>query len=169
MAYDHDDVAAGTAATPPNDTFHRVLRTPTSRELLGAAESIDVSVTHWAGQYVDVPDWPRACGPVGYSDPPVVDARGKDCNAFHGDYTGLAVDSAGRSHVVWTGLNRAAQSPQLDPYVGGAHDASPERDVRAAPVAAPWTASGRAGVRPARPAPLRPRAAAGRPPPRCGS
>jgi hypothetical protein len=122
VAYDHDDVAAGTAATPPNDTFHHVLRTPTSRELLGAAENIDVSVTHWAGQYVDVPDWPRACGPVGYSDGPVVDARGKDCNAFHGDYTGLAVDSSGRSHVVWTGLNRAAQSPQLDPYVGGLHD-----------------------------------------------
>lgn len=122
VAYDHDDVAAGLAPTPPNDSFHHVLLTAGGREVLGAAERIDESVTHWPGQYVDVPDWPRACGPVGYTDPPVVDARGKDCNVFHGDYTGLAVDSTGRSHVVWTGLNRRTVSPQLDPYVGGPHD-----------------------------------------------
>ena len=122
VAYDHDDVPAGTAATPPNDTFHHVLLSGGTRTLLGAAEHIDESVTHWAGQYVDVPAWPRVCGPVGYADPPIADARGKDCNAFHGDYTGLAVDSAGRNHVVWTGLNRRATSPQLDPYTGGQHD-----------------------------------------------
>jgi hypothetical protein len=122
VAYDHDDVAAGLAPTPPNDTFHHVLLTPSGRQILGAAEHVDESVTHWSGQYVDVPGWPRACGPVGYTDPPVADARGKDCNQFHGDYTGLAVDSSGRSHVVWTGLNRRATSPQLDPYTGGLHD-----------------------------------------------
>jgi hypothetical protein len=52
----------------------------------------------------------------------VVDARGKDCNVFHGDYTGLAVDSSNRVHVVWTGLNRLATSPQIDFYTGAPHD-----------------------------------------------
>jgi hypothetical protein len=122
VAYDHDDVAAGAAAIPANDTFHHVLLTSGVREVLGSEEHVDVSVTHWSGQYVDVPLWPRVCGPVGYSDGAVADATGKDCNQFHGDYTGLAVDSDGRSHVVWTGLNRPATSPQLDPYVGGPHD-----------------------------------------------
>ena len=79
-------------------------------------------MTHWAGQYVAQEDWPVVCGPVGYSDPPITDAQGKDCNNFHGDYTGLAVDSSGRAHVVWTGLNRFTSSPQLDPYTGGRHD-----------------------------------------------
>jgi hypothetical protein len=88
----------------------------------GPLENLDVSVTHWAGQYVPQPAWPTVCGPVGYSDPPVTDAEGKDCNVFHGDYTGLAVDSVDRVHVVWTGLNRFDQSLQRDPYTGGPHD-----------------------------------------------
>jgi hypothetical protein len=71
---------------------------------------------------VPQPAWPTVCGPVGYSDPPVTDAEGKDCNVFHGDYTGLAVDSVDRVHVVWTGLNRFDQSLQRDPYTGGPHD-----------------------------------------------
>jgi hypothetical protein len=122
VAYDHDDVPSGPAATPANDTFHHVLLGTGGRELLGAAENVDVSVTHWSGEYVAEPNWPRVCGPVGYTDPPVADARGKDCNQFHGDYTGLATDSLGRVHVVWTGLNRLEQSPQRDPYTGGPHD-----------------------------------------------
>ena len=122
VAYDHDDVAAGASFPPANDTFHHVLLRGGSRELLGAAEHVDESVTHWSGQYVDQASWPTVCGPVGYSDPPVADAQGKDCNNFHGDYTGLAVDAMGRAHVVWTGLNRRVTSPQADPYVGGLHD-----------------------------------------------
>jgi len=66
--------------------------------------------------------WPRVCGPAGYSDPPAVDAAGKDCNQFHGDYTGLATDSAGRVHVVWTGLNRLVTTPQIDFYTAQPHD-----------------------------------------------
>ena len=84
-------------------------------------ENLDVSVTHWAGQYVPQPAWPTVCGPVGYSDPPVTDAEGKDCNVFHGDYTGLAVDSADRVHVVWTGLNRFDQ-PSNGPLHRRPHD-----------------------------------------------
>ncbi|MBA3800997.1 MAG: exo-alpha-sialidase, partial [Geodermatophilaceae bacterium] len=64
------------------------------------AEHIDESVTHWAGQYVPQSAWPAVCGPDGYSDPPVTDAEGKDCNVFHGDYTGLAVGSDGSVNVV---------------------------------------------------------------------
>jgi hypothetical protein len=79
-------------------------------------------VTHWAGQDVPEPAWPRLCGPVGYSDPPVVDAQAKNCNVFHGDYTGLAVDALDRVQVVWTGLNRFHQSLQRDPDTGGPHD-----------------------------------------------
>ena len=123
VAYDHDDQPSGLGFPPANDTFHHVLLSASGgRELLGAAENIDASVTHWSGQYVGEPDWPDVCGPVGYSDGPVTDAEGKDCNNFHGDYTGLAVDTSGRAHVVWTGLNRFAVSTQLDPYVGGQHD-----------------------------------------------
>ena len=121
VAYDHDTTAA-TGYPPANDTFQHVLLRGGTRAVLGAAEHVDESVTHWSGQYVDVGFWPRVCGPVGYSDPPVTDAAGKDCNQFHGDYTGLAVDGAGRAHVVWTGLNRRATSPQLDPYTGAPHD-----------------------------------------------
>jgi hypothetical protein len=83
---------------------------------------VDVSVTHWAGQYVPEPLWPRICGPAGYTDPPVVNAMGKDCNEFHGDYTGLAVGPDGSINVVWTGLNRFETSPQTDFYTGRPHD-----------------------------------------------
>jgi hypothetical protein len=121
VAWDEDVQPAG-GAMPANDQFVHVLRTSSGKQTLGPLENIDVSVTHWAGQYVGEPDWPRVCGPVGYSDPPVVDARGKDCNEFHGDYTGLAVDSLDRVHVVWTGLNRFDTSLQIDPYTGGRHD-----------------------------------------------
>ena len=121
VAWDEDVQPAG-GAVPANDQFVHVLRTAAASRRSGRLENVDVSVTHWAGQYVSEPDWPRVCGPVGYSDPPVVDARGKDCNEFHGDYTGLAVDSLDRVHVVWTGLNRFDTSPQNDPYTGGQHD-----------------------------------------------
>ena len=66
--------------------------------------------------------WPTICGPAGYTDPPVADAEGKDCNAFHGDYTGLAVGPDDSIHVTWTGLNRLATSPQIDFYTGALHD-----------------------------------------------
>jgi hypothetical protein len=114
-AWDEDD-SSGLA-----DTFHHVLWSEGGgKETLGAAENIDVSVTHWAGQYTTA--WPAICGPEGYSDPPVEDAEGKDCNVFHGDYTGLAVGSDGSINVVWTGLNRLATSPQVDFYTGEPHD-----------------------------------------------
>ena len=61
------------------------------------------------------------CGPAGYSDGSIADARGKGCNVFHGDY-GLAVGPDDAIYVVWTGLNRLATSPQLDFYIGGQHD-----------------------------------------------
>lgn len=115
-AWDEDTAPA------PADTFVHVLRTSGGRQVVGPAENIDVSVTHWAGQYVPQSRWPAACGPAGYADPPVADARGKDCNVFHGDYTGLAVDALDRVHVVWTGLNRLATSPQTDFYTGAPHD-----------------------------------------------
>jgi hypothetical protein len=117
VAWDDDDQPAGGAA-PVNDTFHHVLSVGGVRQgPIGPAENIDVSLTHWAGQYVPEPAWPAVCGPVGYPEGP-----GKDCNEFHGDYTGLAVDSSNRAHVVWTGLNRFEQSTQIDPYTGGLHD-----------------------------------------------
>jgi len=87
-----------------------------------ATENPDVSVTHWAGQYVPEDLWPRVCGPAGYTDPPVTNAEGKDCNIFDGDYTGLAVGSDGSINVTWTGLNRLATAPQLDRYTGDRHD-----------------------------------------------
>lgn len=112
VAWDRDD---GPAAT--NDTFHHVLKvgggTP---ELLGDPENPDVSVTHWTGQYVPEAAWPASCGPAGSKTP------GKDCNAFHGDYTGMAVGSDGSINVVWTGLNRRATSPQPDFYTGELHE-----------------------------------------------
>jgi hypothetical protein len=121
VAWDEDVQPAGGTA-PVNDQFVHVLRTSAGKQTLGPQENLDVSVTHWAGQYVPQPAWPTVCGPVGYSDPPITDAEGKDCNVFHGDYTGLAVDSLDRVHVVWTGLNRFDQSLQRDPYTGGPHD-----------------------------------------------
>jgi hypothetical protein len=140
VAYDSNENIADPGGDR-DDTFNHVLLTVaprtaaggaavvTGREVLvpnGAgrspAEQIDISVTHWAGQYVPESAWPRICGPDGYSDPPVTNAEGKDCNVFHGDYTGLAVGSDNRINVVWTGLNRFAVSPQIDPYTGAPHD-----------------------------------------------
>jgi len=131
IAWDEDVDPSGTSypPAPANDEFLHVLwvdgvgkqaLTPTTGTL--SAEQVDISVTHWAGQYVPMSRWPRVCGPFGYSDPPVADATGKDCNVFHGDYTGLATDSSGRIHVVWTGLNRLATSPQTDFYTGQPHN-----------------------------------------------
>ena len=131
VAWDEDVQTSGTTYPPPpaNDDFVHVLWTsnggkqplaPTTGTI--GTERVDVSVTHWAGQYVPESAWPRVCGPVGYTDPPVTDATGKDCNEFHGDYTGLSTDSLGRVHVVWTGLNRFETSPQIDFYTGLPHD-----------------------------------------------
>jgi hypothetical protein len=117
VAWDQDTTEA------PADTFEHVLKVGAAPSAsLGPVEHPDVSVTHWAGQYVPQPDWPVICGPAGYSDPPVTNAEGKDCNVFHGDYTGLATGSDGSINVVWTGLNRLAVSPQIDFYTGGNHD-----------------------------------------------
>jgi hypothetical protein len=140
VAYDSNENIADPGGDR-DDTFNHVLLTVaprtapggaavvTSREALvpnGAGrqptEQIDISVTHWAGQYVPESAWPRVCGPDGYTDPPVTNAEGKDCNVFHGDYTGLAVGSDNGINVVWTGLNRLATSPQIDPYTGAPHD-----------------------------------------------
>jgi hypothetical protein len=116
VAWDQDTGRA------PADTFRHVLDKGGTRMMLGDPEHVDVSVTHWTGQYVPPAAWPTICGPAGYADPPVTDAAGKDCNAFHGDYTGLAVGPDGDVHVVWTGLNRFVTSPQLDVYTGEPHD-----------------------------------------------
>jgi hypothetical protein len=114
IAWDEDTEVA------PADTFRHVLWVEGEpKQALGPLEQLDISVTHWAGQYT--PDWPAACGPDGYTDGGEP-AEGKDCNVFHGDYTGLVVDTLDRVHVVWTGLNRMATSPQVDFYVGGLHD-----------------------------------------------
>jgi hypothetical protein len=121
VAWDEDVQPAG-GEVPVNDQFVHVLSTSSGKEVLGPLENLDVSVTHWAGQYVPEPAWPAVCGPVGHTDPPVTDAAGKDCNAFHGDYTGLAVGPDDSVHIVWTGLNRLDESTQLDPYTGGLHD-----------------------------------------------
>jgi hypothetical protein len=115
VAWDQDTTAA------PADAFRHVLKVGGgATKALSPAEQIDVSVTHWAGQYTT--QWPGQCGPTGYSDPPVTKAEGKDCNVFHGDYTGLAVGSDGKINIVWTGLNRLAVSPQTDFYTGQRHD-----------------------------------------------
>lgn len=118
IAWDEDTDAA------PADTFVHVLwDSADGKEVLSSAdEQIDISVTHWSGQYVPQPKWPTVCGPAGYSDGSVADAEGKDCNVFHGDYTGLAVGSDGSVHVTWTGLNRFVTSPQIDAYTGALHD-----------------------------------------------
>jgi hypothetical protein len=129
IAWDEDLAAPGAGFPPANDGFVHVLwtsdggrqpLTPTTGDL--PYEQVDISVTHWAGQYVPQARWPEVCGPAGYSDLPVANASGKDCNVFHGDYTGLATDSTGRIHVVWTGLNRLAAAPQTDFYTGQPHD-----------------------------------------------
>ena len=125
VAWDED------VSQAPSDAFNHVLwvdgkgkqvLTPNAAEGRTPTEQIDVSVTHWTGQYVPKPQWPAICGPNEYRDPPVREAEGKDCNAFHGDYTGLAVGPDGSINVTWTGLNRRATSAQLDPYTGTAHD-----------------------------------------------
>ena len=128
VAWD-EDVDPGSApyvpkTSPSNDEFVHVLSVGGAKQSVSALgpEQVDISVTHWAGQYVPPSAWPRVCGPMPYSDPPVTDAEGKDCNVFHGDYTGLAVGPDDSVHVVWTGLNRLDQSPQSDPYTGGEHD-----------------------------------------------
>jgi hypothetical protein len=54
-----------------------VVLLPNTAEGRSGAENPDVSVTHWAGQYVSEDAWPRICGPEGYTDPPVTDAEGK--------------------------------------------------------------------------------------------
>jgi BNR/Asp-box repeat len=125
VAWDQDNQA------PPGDTFNHVLKvgagvphvlSPNTAEGRTPVENPDVSLTHWAGQYVTEDDWPRICGPAGYTDPPITDAEGKDCNVFHGDYTGLAGGSDGSINVTWTGLNRFDTSPQIDFYTGLPHD-----------------------------------------------
>jgi hypothetical protein len=130
-AWDQDTEASGLGEIPANDTFLHVLwteggvteaLTPNVAEGRSSEENVDVSMTHWTGQYVPQDFWPTVCGPAGYSDPPITDAAGKDCNVFHGDYTGLAVGSDGSINVVWTGLNRLETSPQLDFYTGELHD-----------------------------------------------
>jgi hypothetical protein len=114
--------------SPPNDAFIHQLWVDGTKEALtpttgtAPSEQIDISATHWGGQYVPPALWPAVCGPMPYSDRPITDAEGKDCNVFHGDYTGLATDSLGRVHVVWTGLNRLVTTPQIDPYTGARHD-----------------------------------------------
>jgi hypothetical protein len=116
-AWDEDDAPA------PADIFHHVLWVDGSaKQALGPDEQVDISVTHWSGQYVPQSSWPAVCGPAGYTDPPVVNAEGKDCNVFHGDYTGLAVGPDDSINVVWTGLNVLVTSPQVDFYTGGLHD-----------------------------------------------
>jgi hypothetical protein len=118
IAWDEDTAPA------PADTFVHVLwDSAGGKQVLSSApEQVDISLTHWSGQYVPESAWPTVCGPAGYSDPPVTDAEGKDCNAFHGDYTGLDVGTDGSVHVTWTGLNRLATSPQIDFYTGLPHD-----------------------------------------------
>ena len=117
VAWDEDTAAA------PADTFVHVLwQNGVKQTLSPAPEQIDRSLTHWSGQYVPPDAWPTVCGPAGYTDPPVADAEGKDCNVFHGDYTGLAIGRDNSIHVVWTGLNRRATSPQIDFYTGAPHD-----------------------------------------------
>lgn len=116
VAWDQD------TGTAPADTFNHVLKVSGAAVTsLGPTENPDVSLTHWAGQYTTA--WPAICGPSGYSDGPVDDAEGKDCNIFHGDYTGLAVGPDDSINVVWTGLNRFATAPQVDFYTGDLHDA----------------------------------------------
>ena len=115
VAFDQDTVPA------PADTFQHVLSVGgAAGTALGPVENIDVSVTHWPAstrrsgrRCVDRPGTPTRRG----REAP----RGKDCNVFHGDYTGLAVGPDERS-IVWTGLNRFETSPQLDMYTDAEHD-----------------------------------------------
>jgi hypothetical protein len=125
VAWDQD------VSRAPSDVFNHVLwvagqgtevLSPNPSEGRTSSEQIDVSVTHWSGQYADKPGWPKVCGPRDYRDPPIKNAAGKDCNVFHGDYTGVAVGSDGSINVTWTGLNRHVTGKQLDPFTGSSHD-----------------------------------------------
>lgn len=117
VAWDQDTTVA------PADTFNHVLKVGAAPATsLGPTENPDVSVTHWAGQYVPQSVWPAICGPAGYSDGSITNAEGKDCNIFDGDYTGLAVGPDDSINIVWTGLNRTVTSPQVDFYTGSLHD-----------------------------------------------
>ncbi len=107
VAWDQDDGPA------PADNFSHVLKVGgPSAVSLGPTEHPDLSLTHWAGQYVAEDEWPAICGPAGSS------TEGKGCNIFHGDYTGLAVGPDDSINVVWTGLNAFETSPQIDFYTG---------------------------------------------------
>ncbi len=109
VAWDEDTAPA------PADTFVHVLWIEGSgKQVLGAEENIDVSATHWSGQYTAA--WPTICGPNGSL------TAGKDCNVFHGDYTGLAVGPDDSVNVVWTGLNALVTTPQIDFYTGEFHE-----------------------------------------------
>lgn len=118
VAWDEDTQPA------PADLFEHVLVTGSigggtftraTKEALGPREHPDVSATHWSGQYVPEDDWPTICGPNGSP------TAGKDCNVFHGDYTGLAVGRNDSINVVWTGFNRFETTPQIDFYTGERH------------------------------------------------
>lgn len=129
VAFDQD------VAPAPADQFEHVVSIGgAAATAVGPLENIDVSVTHWTGQYTTA--WPAICGPAGYTDGLGTDAEGKDCNAFHGDYTGLAVGPDDTIHIVWTGLNRLATSPQIDFYTGQPHQGYAQ-DAMYAQVAAP--------------------------------
>ena len=118
-AWDQDDDPSDTVSSDPpvtaNDTFHHVYWDGSALEQLGATEHPDVSATHWVGQYLPPTLWPTVCGPAGSTMP------GKDCNVFHGDYTGLAVGSDDSVNIVWTGLNALVTTPQLDWVTGELH------------------------------------------------
>ncbi|GIV00150.1 MAG: hypothetical protein KatS3mg014_1765 [Actinomycetota bacterium] len=116
VAWDRD------VAEAPADAFAHVLWDGSGLDVLGPDEQLDVSVTHWAGQYVPQERWPAACGPAGYTEDVVGATEGKDCNVFHGDYTGLDVGPDGTIHVTWTGLSRLVTSPQVDFYTLAPHD-----------------------------------------------
>ena len=108
-AWDEDTTPAG-GPQPTNDTFTHVLWDGATKQSLGSAENIDVSATHWSGQYTSA--WPTVCGGT---------TPGKDCNVFHGDYTGMAVGPDDSINVVWTGLNALVTTPQIDFYTGQPH------------------------------------------------
>ncbi|MDD5466965.1 MAG: hypothetical protein PHS96_04090 [Anaerolineales bacterium] len=117
VAWDEDTAPA------PADTFVHVLWVEGfGKQVLEPEEHVDVSVTHWTGQLLPASRWPAICGPAGYSDPPVANAEGKDCNYFHGDYTGLAVGPDDSINAMWTGLNAWATAPQVDFHTGGMYD-----------------------------------------------
>jgi hypothetical protein len=124
VGWDRDNTPSTGSPIPANDTFNHVLRvgtggvqvlSPNTAEGRSGVENPDVSLTHWAGQYVPQAAWPTVCGPAG------TDTAGKDCSVFIGDYTGLAVGSDGAVNVVWTGMNRWETSPQVDRYTGAPH------------------------------------------------